>query len=181
MITGFFILLGTLALYFAITYNRLVRVKNLVAEGWSGIDVQLKRRADLIPNLVQVVRSYSKHESTVLQDLTTARSNAGNASPSALASSEQGVTTGLKQLLAIAEAYPNLKADTNFRQLHTSLIEVEDHLQFARRYYNGAVRDLNTLAQSVPSNIVASLCGFKPREFFEVESATERATPNVSL
>jgi LemA protein len=164
------------------TYNRLVGRQNQLREAWSGVDVQLKRRHDLIPNLVECVKAYRAHEQTLLEniartrDLAQAAQGVGNAS-----AAENGLTRDLRSLFAVAEAYPELKADQNFRQLSASLVETEDNLQFARRYYNGSVRDYNNLVQTFPSLLVARGFGFSPAEFFEIETATERTAPEVKL
>lgn len=166
-------------------FNRLVRSRNLMLEGWSGIDVQLKRRHTLIPNLVECVRGYSGHEKTVLAEVTRLRGQAEQDEQAdnrrAAAHSENALTDHLKQLFALAEAYPDLKADRNYRQLMEQLTEIEDQIQYSRRYYNGAVRDYNILCQAFPSNMVAGLFKFKQASFFEIEIATERQAPKVEL
>ena len=170
-------LLGCLLVVLA--YNRLVRCRNLVREGFSGIDVQLKRRHELVPQLVACVQGYSDFERSLLEDLTRARSVTDNMTK--LSDEESRLTGSLRSFFALAEAYPDLKAGANFRQLSEQLVGVEDALQYARRYYNGAVRDLNIAVESFPSNLVAGLFGFRPEAFFEVESVAERAAPHVSL
>lgn len=171
-----------LCVWLVVAYNRLVRHANLAKEAWSGIDVQLRRRHDLVPNLVEVVKSYASYESDVLSEVTRLRSEAQrDANLGPRQDHENALTGRLKSLLALVEAYPELKANRNFLELQEQLIEVEDHLQMARRYYNGAVRDYNTSVESIPSNLVAALFGFAPREFFQVESATVRSTPEVQL
>lgn len=160
------------------SYNRLVRHTNLVREGWSGIDVQLVRRHELVPNLVAVVQAYAKHERDVLTDVTHQRS----AAPSAeLQARENELTSQLRSVLALVESYPALRADENFRTLQRQLVDVEEHLQMARRYYNGTVRDNNVAVESFPSNLVAKAFGFGTKPFFEVESATAREAPAVTL
>jgi len=162
-------------------YNRLVRQRNLLAEAWSGIDVQLKRRHELVPRLVACVQGYRDHERTVLENVTHARQDAQAArNPRDAGTAEAGLSQQLRQLVAVAEAYPELKADANFRQLFAQLVETEDQLQYARRYYNGSARDLNNLIESFPSLLVARVFGFAVAEFFTVESAVERAAPAVS-
>jgi LemA protein len=161
-------------------YNRLVAQRNRVAEAWAGIDVQLQRRHELVPNLVQVVRGYARHEAQTLEAVTMQRSGGDRASPE-LAGRETELSRSLGRLLVLAEAYPELKADENFRQLQDDLVEVEDHLQYARRYYNGTVRDLNNLVESFPSNLVARPFGFHPAVFFEIELASQRRAPDVRL
>ena len=163
-------------------YNRLVALQNQLREAWSGVDVQLKRRHDLVPNLVECVKGYRTHEETVLTAVTRERgaAQAAQGIPGASAA-ENGLTQQLRSLFAVAEAYPDLKADKNFRQLSATLVEVENDIQFARRYYNGSVRDLNNLVQTFPSLFVARGFKFAPAEFFEVETATERSAPEVKL
>jgi LemA protein len=163
----------------AVAFNRLVRHTNLVREGWSGIDVQLTRRHDLVPNLVAVVRSYAAFEQNLLTDLTRLR--ASGRATRALQDGENALTGQLRSLLAVAEAYPELLANKNFLRLQEQLAEIEDHLQMARRYYNGTVRDYNTAAESFPANLVASLFGFRREEFFQVESALVKHVPEVKL
>ena len=168
-----------LLLWAAIAFNRLVRGANLVREGWSGIDVQLKRRHDLLPNLVEVVRSYADFEKTLLADITGLR-DAGRATR-ALQDHENAVSTQLRTVLAVAEAYPQLRANQNFLRLQEQLAEIEDQLQMARRYYNGTVRDHNTAIESFPSNLIAGWFRFPLQEFFQIESAVERRVPDVRL
>ncbi|HEV7734235.1 MAG TPA: LemA family protein [Candidatus Binatia bacterium] len=159
-------------------YNRLVRHAALVREGWSGIDVQLERRHDLVPNLVVVVQSYAKHERELLTDV--ARTRAGK--PTAeLEARENALTSQLRGVLALVEAYPALRADTNFLTLQQQLVDIEEQLQMARRYYNGTVRDNNVAVESFPSNLVARAFGFGAQPFFQVESATMRDVPSVTL
>jgi LemA protein len=177
--------IGTLCLtvvWFAFAYNRLVRDLNRTREAWSGIDVQLKLRHDLLPNLVEVVRSYAKHEHHVLAAVTAARSAAqAQENLNVLAREENLLTQRLQSLFALAENYPQLLADRSFADLHKQLVTIEDQLQMARRYYNGSVRDYNTRKESFPFNLVARLHGFESREFFLLASATERAAPGVRL
>jgi LemA protein len=163
----------------AIAFNRLVRGANLVREAWSGIDVQLKRRHDVVPNLVEVVRSYASFEKQLLEDVTRLRAE-GRATR-ALQDGENALSAQLRSVLAIAEAYPQLHANQSFLSLQEQLVAIEDQLQMARRYYNGTVRDYNTAAESFPSNMVASLFAFPLQEFFQVESAVERRVPEVRL
>lgn len=170
-------LLGCLLVVLA--YNRLVRSRNHVLEGFSGIDVQLKRRHELVPQLVACVQGYRDFERSLLEDLTRARTATDNVTQ---LNEEEGRLSGsLRSFFALAEAYPDLKAGANFRQLSEQLVGVEDALQYARRYYNGAVRDLNVAVESFPSNLVACWFGFKTETFFEVESVAERVVPQVSL
>ena len=163
-------------------YNRLVALQNQLREAWSGVDVQLKRRHDLIPNLVECVKGYRTHEQNVLEAVARERGAAQSAQGiSGTSAAENSLTQNLRALFAVAEAYPDLKADKNFRQLSATLVAVENDLQFARRYYNGSVRDLNNLVQAFPSLLVARGCKFPPAEFFEIETATERDAPEVKL
>jgi LemA protein len=163
-------------------YNGLVRGRNLVREAWSGIDVQLKRRYDLIPNLVETVKGYSKHEEGIFTEVTRLRSAAINASsPEAKGHAEAALTAGLRSVFAVAEGYPELKANENFRDLQQSLQKVEDELQLARRYYNGTTREYNTSIESFPNVIIAGAMGFKQAGFFELDDVTERNTPKVAF
>ena len=170
------------ALFAVIGFNGLVKQRNRVKEAWSGIDVQLKRRHDLIPNLVEVVEGYAAHEKGLLEEITRLRSKTIDVTGLRdTQAAETDLTGSLESLLVLVEDYPALKADENFRQLHHSLVDIEDHLQMARRYYNGSVRDNNTKVESFPSNLIANLFGFVSEEFFELESATERAAPRMNL
>jgi len=157
-------------LFVWMTYNGLVRLKVRVDEAWSDITVQLKRRLDLIPNLVNSVKGYAAHESGVFEKVTEARANALNAQGvKETAAAENQFEGALKSLFAVAENYPQLKANENFLQLQQELVDTEDKIQAARRFYNSGVRDLNTKMQVFPNNIFAGMLGFKQREFFEVE------------
>lgn len=156
-------------------YNSLVRANVRVDEAWSDITVQLKRRADLIPNLVNTVKGYAKHEKGVFEEVTEARSAVVNAKGvQETADAENMLTGALKSLFAVAENYPDLKANENFKHLQEELVDTEDKIQAARRFYNGSARDLNIKVKTVPYNIFAGMFGFKEREFFEVEE-TEAA------
>jgi LemA protein len=151
------------------TYNSLVTLRVRVDEAWSDITVQLKRRLDLIPNLVETVKGYAKHEKTVFEDVTAARANALSAQGvKATADAENQFEGALKSLFAVAEAYPDLKASQNFIDLQDQLVDTEDKIQASRRFYNGGVRDLTTKIQTFPSNAVAAIFGFKIREFFNL-------------
>jgi len=161
-------------------YNRLIRNRNRVSEAWAGIDVQLQKRAELVPNLVQTVKGYATHESSVFEEVAQIRATA-ETRVDARAKQETALSRSLGRLFALAEDYPDLKASEGFQQLHNSLIEIENHLQFARRYYNGAVRDNNNVVESFPSNLVAGLFNFKLAEFFEIELASQRSAPDVDL
>jgi LemA protein len=164
-------------------YNKLIRLRNTVKSSWSDIDVQLKKRYDLVPNLVETVRGYAAHEKSVFEKVTTARSMAMRAAtPADKAKAENMLTDTLKSLFALAEAYPELKANANFMQLQSQLKELEDNIENARRYYNAVVRDFNIVIESFPSNIIASSFGFKQEEFFELESPeVERKPVKVSF
>jgi LemA protein len=163
-------------------YNRLVRARILVREGFSGIDVQLKRRHNLIPNLVSTVEGYAEFEKSVLEDVTNLRTRAmGDQSMADKQRDENLLSEALKSLFAVAENYPDLKANTNFLDLQQQLAVIEDELQKARRYYNGTVRDYNTRVETFPSNLVASMFGFQPAEFFELESLEEATVPEVGF
>jgi len=177
-------LLAAAVLYAVILYNRLVRTRQMAHEAWSGIDVQLKRRADLVPNLVEVVKGYAAHERGVLEEVTKLRGAAGalpREDVAHRAQAESALTVALGRLIALAESYPDLKASRNFLELQQQLSTVEDELQMARRYYNGAVRNQNVLVQSFPSNLVAGLFGFRERDYFELSDEAERAVPKVAL
>ena len=172
------------AVVVVVIYNRLVRSRQMVSEAWSGIDVQLKRRADLIPNLVESVKGYAGHERETLQRVTELRNQSQQMPRDDVAGRAQVeglLSAALGRLLAVAEAYPDLKASQNFSELQQALQEVEDALQMARRYYNGAVRNLNILVESFPSNLVANQFGFHKAEYFEIEEATDRAVPKVAF
>ncbi len=159
-------------------YNSLVKLKNRVEEAWSDITVQLKRRTDLIPNLVNSVKGYASHEKEVFQKVTEARSAIMNAKGVAdTAKAENMMEGALKSLFAVAEAYPELKANESFLQLQQELVDTEDKIQASRRFYNGGVRDLNIKIETFPVNIVAGMFGFTKREFFEVEDRQSIETP----
>ena len=164
------------------TYNRMVKGKNLVEEGWSGIDVQLKRRYDLIPNIVETVKGYSKHEKQLFEDIALIRSNIDKANTvNQRGETEIALSKSLRNLFAIAEAYPELKANTGFLDLQKSLSEIEDQISMARRYYNGTVRNMNILVESFPNSLVAGASGFKSEPFFEIEFAIQREAPGVKM
>ena len=168
--------------YFIYAYNSLVRKRNLVAEGWSGIDVQLRRRADLIPNLVETVKGYAAHEGRLFRDLADLRAKSmSSGSVEEQSAVGQAMSVAIGRLFAIAEAYPELKADRNFRELQDQLAGVEDELQLARRYYNGAVRNLNTMVESFPSNLLADVFRFQQAEFFDIGDEAARQAPRVEL
>jgi LemA protein len=163
-------------------YNGLVKLKVQCDNAWSDIDVQLKRRYDLIPNLVETVKGYASHEKGTLEDVVAARNRAmSSQGPAAKAEAEGALTSALRQVFALAEAYPQLRAVESFNQLQATLNQIEDSVQNARRYYNAVVRDLNTKIQVFPSNIIAGMFNFKPREFFEISAPAEREVPKVSF
>lgn len=179
-----FILIGVVvlvALWAILTYNGLVSRRAMVAEGWSGIDAQLKRRADLIPNVVETVKGYAAHERQTFDELTRMRSEAGSQDPAQRAASETAITAAIGKVMAVAEAYPDLKASANFQTLQKDLADVEDQIQLARRYYNGAVRNLNVAVQQFPSNLIANMGGFTAAQFFQLDNAAERTAPKVSF
>lgn len=178
------IVIAAIALYAIFVFNRLVSLRQLVNEGWSGIDAQLKRRSDLVPNLVDSVKGYAGHERSVLEEVTARREQARNAPPADVAEraqAESALTAGLAKLMVLAEAYPELKASANFLSLQRQLTDLENEIQMARRYYNGTVRNLNTLIQSVPSNFIAGVASFRPAPYFELSEPADRAVPQVSL
>jgi LemA protein len=173
--------LGVL-LYAIVAFNRLVRLRNLVREGWSGIDVQLRRRTDLVPNLVATVKAYAAHERAVFEEVTQRRaSSIAASSVDGQAAAERELSGSLNRLMAVAEAYPQLKADENFLELQNQLAEIEDQLQMSRRYYNGAARNLNIAIQSFPDVLVARPLGFSEEPFFELESRAEAQAPHIAF
>jgi LemA protein len=166
-----------------IVYNTLVKLKILCINAWSQIDTELKRRYDLIPNLIEVVKGYASYERQVLQNVTEARAKAvaSTGTPTSQAKDENNLILSLSNLFGVVEKYPNLKASEQFLNLQNELINTEDRIQAARRFYNGNVRDFNTMRQSVPSNIIANLFGFRSQEFFDIDDLTQRLTPKVSF
>ena len=175
-------LAAAVVVWVVVMYNSLVRMRSMVEEAWSGIDVQLKRRTDLIPNLVSTVKGYAAHEKETLEEVIRMRNQAQSAQGVGETAQAQGLLgQALGRLFALAESYPDLKANANFTQLQASLGEIEDQIQLSRRYYNGAVRNLNVAVESFPSNLVAGRFGFTKAEYFELESAAERAVPTVSF
>lgn len=165
-----YVILAVVILGVAVIYNGLVRVNVRTSEAWSDIKVQLKRRYDLIPNLVNTVKGYAKHEKTVFEEVTQARAQALNAqSPAEVAKTDNQFQQAMKSLFAVSENYPDLKANENFQQLQEELVDTEDKIQAARRFYNGSARDLNIKIKSFPTNIFAAMLGFKSREFYEVD------------
>ncbi|MBU1033079.1 MAG: LemA family protein [Patescibacteria group bacterium] len=162
-------------------YNGLIKLRNRTDEAWSDIDVQLKRRYNLIPNIMETVKGYAKHESGTFQKVTEARTSAMQAKTvKEHAQSENMLSQTLKSLFAVAEAYPELKANQNFLHLQQELSDTEDKIQASRRFYNGNVRDINTKIQSFPDNLIAGMLGFKKRDFFEINEA-EKAVPQVKF
>nr|WP_231708259.1 LemA family protein [Sphingomonas populi] len=173
-------LVALAGLFFILIYNRLVRARALVREGWSGITVQLRRRADLVPNLVATVRGYAAHERDLLDAVTARRSDAVKAAlPEDAARADAALGGMLGRLMAVVEAYPELKADTNFRALQTELSAIETELQSARRYYNATVRDLNTRVASFPDLLVAGPLGFREEQYFEDADPAIASAPPV--
>ena len=172
-----------LVLYAVAIYNGLVKLRNTSEQAWSDVDVQLKRRYDLIPNLVETVKGYAKHEKETFEEVVKARNQAMQASsPGDKAQAENFLQSTLKSLFALSEAYPELKANQNFMELQSELSDIEEQIQLARRYYNAVVRDLNTKIESVPSNIIANYFKFEQREYFELDAPeVERQTPKVSF
>ena len=166
-----------------VTYNNLVKLRLLCRNAWSQIDTELKRRYDLIPNLVEVVKGYAGYERGVLQAVTEARAKAvsSTGSPASQAVDENNLIASLRNLFGVVENYPDLKASGQFLKLQTELVNTEDRIQASRRFYNGNVRDFNTLTQSFPSNIIAGLFKFTPGEFFEIEDTFERLAPKVAF
>jgi len=175
------VLVVALAVAVVVSYNRFVRQRNLVEESWRQIDVELHRRHDLIPNLVETVKGYASHERQTFEDVTRARNAAATpgATPAEQAAQEGVLTSALRQLFAVAEAYPQLRASENFMGLQAQLAETEDRIAAGRRFYNGNVRALNVRVESFPSSIVASTFGFRKAEYFEVSDPEVRAAPDV--
>ncbi|MDB5507441.1 MAG: LemA family protein [Devosia sp.] len=177
-------IIAAIVVYAIVLYNSLVKNRQLTEEGWSGIDVQLKRRTDLIPNLMETVKGYMSHERETLEAVTNARAAAtsvAGGTPEQRAAAEGQLSSALGRLIATAEAYPDLKANTTFLEFQGALQTVEDEIQLARRYYNGAARNLNIAVESFPSVFVANSFGFKKAEYFELENAADRAVPTVKF
>jgi len=178
----FFVVVGAIILFVVLTYNRLVALRNRVKEAFSDIDVQLKRRYNLIPNLVSTVKGYAAHESGVFQKVTEARTRAMGASGvHERAEAENMLTGALKTLFAVSESYPDLKASANFLELQRELRDTEDKVQAARRFYNNTVLGLNNKVETFPSNFIARMFNFKKEEFFELDDETERSVPEVTF
>ena len=180
--TYLLIVLAIIAVVFVVYYNRLVKLRQTVRNAWADIDVQLKRRHDLIPNLVETVKGYASHEQDTLEAVIQARNRAiGASGPAETAAAENQLTGALRQLFALSESSPQLRAVEGFTELQGSLKEVEEAVQSSRRYYNAVVRDFNTTIEQVPSNIVANAFRFQQEEFFELEDEAERAVPKVDF
>ncbi len=174
--------IAALVAWFIAVYNKLIKLRNMKEEGWSGIDVQLKRRSNLIPNLIDTVKGYMDHERSVLEKVTELRTQAMNAaSIDAKMAAESALTRTLGKLFAVAESYPDLKANQNFIDLQKQLAEIEDEIQMARRYYNGTARNLNVGIETFPNSIVAGMFQFETAEFYEIEDESERAVPKVDF
>jgi LemA protein len=182
MFIGIIALVVAVTLYFIFAFNGLVRLRITCDNAWSDIDVQLKRRYDLVPNIVETVKGYAAHEKTTLEGVVAARNQAMMAEgPAAKGPAEGALTASLRQVFALAEAYPQLRAVESFTQLQNTLNEIENTLQNARRYYNAVVRDFNTMIAQFPSNIVAGMGHFTPRDFFQLDAPAEREVPKVSF
>lgn len=176
------VVLLVVCIVFVILYNRLVKLRQTVRNAWADIDVQLKRRHDLIPNLVETVKGYASHEQDTLESVIQARNRAiGASGPAETAAAENQLTGALRQLFALSESYPQLRAVEGFTELQGSLHAIEDAVQNSRRYYNAVVRDYNTMIEQVPSNIVANAFRFQAEEFFELDDEAERAVPKVEF
>lgn len=177
-------IVAAVVLYGIMIYNKLVKNRQMVNEGWSGIDVQLKRRSNLIPNLLAAVKGYMSHEKSLLEDITKMRANAQkaeNADPETRARAEGALSGGLLKLFAVMENYPDLKANQNVMDFQNSLEEIENEIQMSRRYYNGAVRNMNVMVESFPSNLIANYFQFTKSEYFEIEDAAARELPKVEF
>ena len=179
------VVLGAIALFFIATYNRLITLRQRVKEAWADIDVQLKRRHDLIPNLVETVKGYATHESSVFQKVTEARAAAvaagASATPEQRAQAENVLTGALRSVFAVAENYPQLQAVQEFKDLSENLTATEDKIAFARRFYNGNVRDYTTALQTFPTNILAGIFRFTPEQYFELADQADREVPQVKF
>ena len=175
-------ILALIAIMLIAYYNKFVRMKNLTEEAWSGIDVQLKKRYNLIPNLVNAVKGYATHEKEVFENVAAMRSTGINAQTvKDQIAAENMITQALGKLFAVAENYPDLKANTNFLQLQSELADIEDDIEKSRRYYNGAARENNIAIQSFPGNLVAASFGFGKYEYFEIENPKSREVPEVKF
>ncbi len=177
-------IVAAIAFYGVQLYNKLVKTRQMAEEGWSGIDVQLKRRADLIPNLVDTVKGYAGHEKELFERVTELRAQIGRVPEGDVAQRGklEGMLSGvLGRIIAVAENYPDLKANENFLALQGSLEEVENEIQLSRRYYNGSARNLNVMVESFPSNLIANHFKFEQREYFEIDDVADREVPQVSF
>ena len=176
------VIVAAVILWVIFAYNNFVSLVNRAKEAWSDIDVQLKRRYDLIPNLVETVKGYATHEREAFENVTKARAQSMQAgTPAAKGQAENMLTDALKSLFAVAEAYPDLKANQNFAQLQSELSDTENKIQAARRFYNGNVRDLNTMIETFPPNLIANMFKFEPREFFELAESEAAAKEPVQV
>ena len=173
--------IALLILFIWWTYNSLVQLRNKVKEAFSTMDVYLKKRYDLIPNLVDIVKGYAKHETDTLQEVTKMRVNAQKGDLDTAINSEVKIGDALQSLLVVVEKYPDLKANTNFLDLQERLSKMEEEIAFSRRYYNGSVREFNNKCQMFPLNLIAGMCGFKPLPMYQVDSEQERKVVDVKL
>jgi LemA protein len=181
MSTIVLVILVALLVWAAVAFNLLIRDRNRVAQAWSDVDVQLLRRHDLIPRLVEMVKGYAGYERAVLSNIAELRGQSAAASPATRGETEKTVASGVTKLVALAEAYPDLKASDNFRDLHNKLVDTENQIQYARRYYNGAVNLLNNRIQRFPDLLIANTFGFKLAEFFDLEDPAAAKSPGVVL
>jgi len=180
----FLIVIAVIAIFVVVLYNGLVKARQVAEEAWSGIDVQLKRRSDLIPNLIETVKGYASHESGTFEKVVELRNRAQGVPTGDVAGRAQAeglLGQALGKVFALAEAYPDLKANQNFAELQRSLETIEGEVQMSRRYYNGAVRDLNVKVESFPSNLLAGPFGFTKKEYFEITNEADRAVPTVKF
>jgi LemA protein len=185
--TGFIVILGLIIIcivWFVSAYNGLVRSRQQAKNSWSQIDVQLKRRHDLIPNLVETAKGYMMHERTTLENITKARNLAAQSATGSIgerAKTESALSSALGQFFVVVENYPNLKANENFLQVQEELTSTENKISFARQAYNDSAMELNTKIETIPTNFVANMCNFQKMEFFQIEKAEEREAPKVSF
>ena len=181
MFTFVVVTLAALLIWAAVAFNLLIRDRNRVAQAWSDVDVQLLRRHDLVPRLVEMVKGYAGYERAVLSNIAELRGQSAAPSPAARGEAEKAVATGVTKLVALAEAYPDLKASENFRDLHDKLVDTENQIQYARRYYNGAVNLLNNRIQRFPDLLIANTFGFRLAEFFDLDDPAAARAPGVAL
>lgn len=177
----FFLSIGLIFLVWILYYNRFIVLFTRVKSAWADIDVQLKRRHELVPNLLEIVKAYAMHEKNIFEAVAVARTHSLQAQGSQKSQAESVLADSLKSLMVVIENYPDLKADNTFLQLHVQLVEIEESLQYARRYYNGSVRDFNSAIESFPGNIVARIFGFKAKEFFQLDDVSQAAVPKADL